>query len=94
MIASNNNTDESEQNSLFLEKQNNLKNYTKSLGFGEMENKIINYLEKHDYASIYELSEYLNFSRNSTIKVIKNLLEIGILENTGTSQRTRWALKK
>ena len=94
MIASNNSTDESEQNSLFLEKQNNLKNYTKSLGFGEMENRIINYFEKHDYASIYELSEYLNLSRNSTIKVIKNLQEIGILENTGTSQRTRWALKK
>lgn len=54
-----------------------------------MENKIINYFEKHDYASIYELSKYLNLSRNSTIMVFKNLQEIGVLENTGTLQRTR-----
>lgn len=81
-------------NELSAEKRNNLYNYSKNLGFGERENKVIDYISKNDSASISELSEYLGLSRAGTIRTINTLQELGILENIGKSKYTRWALKK
>lgn len=79
---------------LSAEKRNSLYSYSKNLGFGERENRVIDYLNKNDTASISELSEFLNLSRTGTIKTISNLQELGVLENIGKTKHTRWAIKK
>ena len=60
----------------------------------DIQNKIISYLNNNESATIEELSKFLNLNRQDTINVKDNLKERGILENVGTEQRTRWALKK
>lgn len=79
---------------LFDEKRYAFFDYSSQLGYGEIENKIISYLKEHSQATISELSDYLGLSRASTIRRLNSLQELGMLENIGTLQRTKWSLKQ
>lgn len=86
--------DNRDNQELFNEKRSAFYNYSAQLGYGEIENRIISYLKVHSQASISDLSDHLGLTRANTIRRLNNLQELGVLENIGTHQRTRWSLKQ
>ena len=76
---------------LVLESKQKLYEYSHKLGYGNVENKILEILSTHE-ASTIEIAECLNISRSYVSKKLQTLQKLNLIERIDAGRQPKWKL--
>lgn len=77
---------------LFSDNKEKLYEYSHTLGYGNIENQILEFLSDHHTASTTELAKHLNISRTYTTKKLQDLQKLNLIEKSTLGRQIKWKL--